>query len=57
MLEILKEILDLGKLNSGNLELEIQPVSPYQILDDIRHQMTDRAEEKGLSLVMDYAGN
>ena len=57
VLEILNEILDLGKLNSGNLELEIRPVSPFEIIDEVKYQMSPLAEEKGLEFAVDYAGN
>ena len=56
ILEILNEILDLGKLDSGNLELKIEPVSLFEILDEVKHQMNPLAEDKGLELRIDYAG-
>lgn len=46
----------MPRVDFGNLELEIQPVSPFEILDEIKHQMTPLAKNKGLEFIIDCVG-
>lgn len=51
LLKILNNILDISKLEAGQLELEDAPLSPDQILDDVISLFSPTAREKGVALV------
>jgi CheY-like chemotaxis protein/HPt (histidine-containing phosphotransfer) domain-containing protein len=53
LLDIINEILDFSKLESGKLELENVDFDPAQVLDDVNSLLALRAQEKGL----DYNSN
>ncbi len=48
LLELLNEILDLSKLESGTLTLESAPLQLGKILGELQHTFSHRAEQKGL---------
>ncbi len=50
LLEIINDILDLSKIESGKLSLENVNCSPLDLLDEVAELMLAKAEEKGLSL-------
>ncbi len=57
LLELINDILDLSKVESGNLELECCPVSPYPILHEVIQMLQVKAQEKGISLVFEATDN
>jgi signal transduction histidine kinase/DNA-binding response OmpR family regulator len=50
MLDMIRQILDLGKLESGKMALEEKPVMPAALLHDTVAAFADHAEEKGIRL-------
>ncbi|MBT3533457.1 MAG: response regulator [Rhodospirillaceae bacterium] len=55
LLVILNDLLDVSKLESGKLEIEIVPFEPRQLIDDTLNVMATMAREKGLELSSDIA--
>ncbi len=56
LLEIINDILDLSKIESGKIEVESLPVQPLQIATDVTSLMSVRAAPKGLALNIEYRG-
>jgi PAS domain S-box-containing protein len=52
LLELVNDILDLAKIESGKLVLEAADVSIGSLLDHVASIMTERAQEKGLRLLV-----
>ena len=50
LLHIINDILDISKIESGNLELESIPFDPRDLLSACRNMVTPKANEKGLKL-------
>ena len=50
LLELINDILDLSKVESGRLEIENVTVEPYSIIYEVLQMMDVKAKEKGLSL-------
>jgi len=50
LLTIINDILDFSKIESGRLELEQQPVSVRQCMDDVLSLLSELARKKGLAL-------
>jgi signal transduction histidine kinase/CheY-like chemotaxis protein len=57
LLEILNDILDLSKLDSGQVVLDPQVTNFHEICNTCRRLMEQRAEEKGLRLVVEIERN
>ncbi len=55
LLEIINDILDLSKIEAGKLQVERIACSPAQVIQDVAALMSLRAEEKKLTLIIDYA--
>lgn len=56
LLHVINDILDLSKIEAGKLEIERQPISPRDLLRDVKRLMRVRADDKGLPLVFEYDG-
>jgi signal transduction histidine kinase/DNA-binding response OmpR family regulator len=56
LLEIINDILDLSKIESGELKVNHQTVSLPTVLAEIYKLMIVRAKEKGLALILRYDG-
>jgi signal transduction histidine kinase len=56
LLEIVNDVLDLSKLDSGKLTVELLPVSPTNIADDVIRLLRGRAEERNLELSVETIG-
>ncbi|MCL4209966.1 MAG: PAS domain S-box protein [Phycisphaeraceae bacterium] len=54
LLQILNDILDLSKIESGRMEIEHVPVDVSAVLGDVMSLMRLRATEKRLTLRLDY---
>ncbi|TGK25173.1 response regulator [Leptospira stimsonii] len=52
LLILLNDILDLSRIESGQLKLEMQPVSPQKLSEEVCNLFRPMAEEKGL--VVEY---
>ena len=50
LLELINDILDLSKVESGRLEVEKLKVEPYSIIYEVLQMLTVKADEKGIAL-------
>lgn len=55
LLDLINEILDLSKIESGQLELEMRAVSPATLVGEVVSLMRVRTDAKGLELDYDIA--
>ena len=56
LLALISDILDLSKIEAGQLTVEQIPCSPYQIIAETVSLMRVRAQEKGLQLEYEWRG-
>ncbi|MSQ01224.1 MAG: response regulator [Myxococcales bacterium] len=56
LMQIINDILDLSKIEAQKLIVELLPCSPEAIVGDALSELSVRAEAKGLSLEVEYAG-
>ncbi len=54
LLELINNILDLSKIESGHLQLESLLFSPHRIVHDVVSVLETRAHERGISLIANY---
>jgi two-component system, sensor histidine kinase len=54
LLGIVNEVLDASKIEAGQLEVEIVPVSPLAVAEESIALMASRAQEKGLDLRLEF---
>jgi PAS domain S-box-containing protein len=52
LLSLINDLLDLAKIESGNVELEFEPVNCREVLEEIVSALRPLAEEKGIELEM-----
>jgi signal transduction histidine kinase/ActR/RegA family two-component response regulator len=50
LLSLLDDVLDLARLESGRIAVDLQPCSPARLLGDVVDMLRCRATEKGVSL-------
>ena len=55
LLAVINDVLDFSKIESGKLELEIEPVSVRGAVEEACDIAAPRAREKGLELIIDMA--
>ena len=55
LLAVINDVLDFSKIESGKLELEIEPVSVRGAVEEACDIAAPRAREKGLELIIDLA--
>ena len=55
LLAIINDILDLSKIEAGKLAVESLPVDPRRCADAAAASLADRAEQKGIKLLVDKA--
>jgi signal transduction histidine kinase len=48
LLFLVNDVLDLSKMEAGKLELDIRPVSPYDVVEEAMSTVEPQAREKGL---------
>ncbi|WP_146587613.1 ATP-binding protein [Posidoniimonas polymericola] len=51
LLGLLNDLIDFARIDSGKLELVIQPFSPYEVLDRVIRMMQPACAAKGLKMV------
>ncbi len=56
LLTIINDMLDIAKIEDNMMELESLPFSVGSLMDRVISMMSVRANEKGLDLTLDYAG-
>jgi signal transduction histidine kinase/CheY-like chemotaxis protein len=57
LLEIISDILDVSKIEAGELELETINFSLYSTVEDVTNFMMFRAQEKHIELLVEFASN
>lgn len=50
LLELINDILDLSKIEAGQMEMELIPCAPHKVIREVITIMTARAQEKNLKL-------
>jgi PAS domain S-box-containing protein len=56
LLELINDILDLSKIEAGELKVTREPISLPTLLTEVHSLMTVRAKEKQLSVILNYQG-
>lgn len=51
LLQLIGDVLDLSKIDSGNLTLSLEPVMPLRLLDECLSMTATQAEKKSVELV------
>ncbi len=54
LLSVINDILDLSKIEASKLDVELIPCSIWDLVDEVRTLMEDRAGAKGLALEVEY---
>ena len=49
LLNLINDILDLSKIESGKMDIELQPMNYHEIINDIKLVFKQKIEQKGLS--------
>ncbi len=57
LLELINDVLDLSKVESGAMELEILPTNVALIVSDVKQVLNVKAEEKNIGLVLECDGD
>lgn len=57
LVELINDILELSKIESGRIELRYTSTDLYRLLSDVEQMFRQRAEAKGLVFVIDIARN
>jgi two-component system, NtrC family, sensor histidine kinase KinB len=57
MLRILSELLNMSQVEAGKIQLEIQPVSPYQVLENSFNSVLTASREKEIDIEKHVAEN
>jgi signal transduction histidine kinase len=55
LLALVNDLLDLSKIEAGRVDLELSPVSLFDVLHDVRETLGPRAAELGLKLDVDVS--
>ncbi len=56
LLELINDILDLSKVEAGQMQMERMPCAPHQIVREVVTVLTARAREKGVGLQFSARG-
>lgn len=57
LLEVINDILDMSKIEAGRMKLDLEPIDFEQTLSESLRVVSGRAENKGLSLQAQLAGD
>jgi Amt family ammonium transporter len=55
LLNLINNVLDISKIESGRVELEVSDTYLFQLLEEIKSLMHVRAQEKGLELTLEQS--
>ncbi|WP_320055573.1 bacteriohemerythrin [Desulfuromonas thiophila] len=53
LLSVVNNILDLSKIEAGKLELDLAPLHPASLVNEVASMIVDQAQRKGLRLELD----
>ncbi|WP_082702435.1 hybrid sensor histidine kinase/response regulator [Pseudacidovorax intermedius] len=53
LLTLINDILDLSKVEAGQLEVERHPIAPHEVAAEVVQTLADRAASKGIGLQLD----
>ncbi|MBU7016172.1 MAG: PAS domain S-box protein [Theionarchaea archaeon] len=53
LLALVNDLLDISKIEAGMMELHLEPVDPREVIGAVVSQLAMKAEEKGLTLLVD----
>lgn len=54
LLGIVNDVLDMSKIEAGHLEVEFEPVSPKEVLENVINEMMPAAAAKNLALLKEF---
>lgn len=57
LLELINDVLDLSKVESGAMDLELLPTNVAAIVADVKQVLNVKAEEKGVGLNIEFDGD
>ncbi|MBV2089377.1 MAG: response regulator [Candidatus Thiodiazotropha sp. (ex Ctena orbiculata)] len=57
LLDMINDVLDLSKIESGKIEIEERPLDLKKMLYDIESMINIRVEQKGLKFTLEFAEN
>ena len=55
LLSLINDILEMSRIESGTVELEMSPMDLYSVFDDIQELFTEQMKEKGLEFSVHYS--
>ena len=53
LLNLINNVLDISKIESGRMTLEVAPIDLYQLIQEMRSLLYVNAEERGLSFIVE----
>ena len=56
LLSLINDVLEMSRIESGKIELDIKPVNLGKTLDDVHDLFTHQMEEKGIDFAVDKKG-
>ncbi len=57
LMTVLDDILDLSRIESGKMTIQVNPCSPVEIAEEVTEMLRPRAKEKGLELAVEVKTN
>jgi signal transduction histidine kinase/DNA-binding NarL/FixJ family response regulator len=55
LLNLINNVLDISKIESGRMALDVTPIDLYQLLQEMRSLLYVNAEERGLSFIVEQS--